>query len=167
MSTMVWTKHKPSQFSLITTAPSMLALMLFLHVQVISLKTLWTKIVSAKHFISGTLLHCQQLLMTTQWLPLQSIMFDLWVYNTLRHRLSHSRTVLFIIHMNSYQQLLKTIEEVKSTGKKVTVTVLPSQVNRKRKALLWESYSPANVSYSEPLKSHDSRSNRHPELARW
>ena len=43
--------------------------------------------------------------------------------------------------MNSYQQLLKTIEEVKSTGKKVTVTVLPSQVNRKRKSLLWVTFT--------------------------
>ena len=85
--------------------------------------------------------------MITQWLALQNIMFDLWVYNTLRHGLSPSRTVLFIILMNSYQQLLKTIEEVKSTGKKVTVTVLPSQVNRKRKSLLWDSHS-------DPMNKH-------------
>jgi len=40
------------------------------------------------------------------------------------------------IIMTNYQQLLMTIDELKATGKKVTVTVLPSQINRKRKALL-------------------------------
>jgi hypothetical protein len=38
--------------------------------------------------------------------------------------------------MTNYQQLLKSIDDIKATGKKVTVTVLPSQINRKRKALL-------------------------------
>ncbi|QDH50507.1 hypothetical protein [Synechococcus phage S-B43] len=38
--------------------------------------------------------------------------------------------------MTNYQQLLKSIDELKANGKKVTVTVLPSQINRKRKALL-------------------------------
>jgi len=38
--------------------------------------------------------------------------------------------------MTSYQQLLKTIDELKADGKKVTVTVLPSAVSRKRKSLL-------------------------------
>ncbi len=38
--------------------------------------------------------------------------------------------------MNSYQQLLKTIDELKADGKKVTVTVLPSQTTRKRKSAL-------------------------------
>jgi hypothetical protein len=38
--------------------------------------------------------------------------------------------------MTSYQQLLKIIDELKADGKKVTVTVLPSQTTRKHKALL-------------------------------
>ena len=39
--------------------------------------------------------------------------------------------------MTSYQQLLQSIDDIKASGKKVTVTVLPSQVQRKRKALIW------------------------------
>jgi len=46
--------------------------------------------------------------------------------------------------MTNYQQLLKSIDDIiesleqdlKNHGKKVTVTVLPSQVYRKRKALI-------------------------------
>ena len=50
-------------------------------------------------------------------------------------KVSYSVTTAII--MTNYQQLLKSIDEIKATGKKVTVTVLPSQINRKRKALLW------------------------------
>ena len=40
--------------------------------------------------------------------------------------------------MSSYQQLCDLIDTVKAEGhKKVTVTVLPSGVKRKRKSLLW------------------------------
>jgi hypothetical protein len=38
--------------------------------------------------------------------------------------------------MTSYQQLLKAIDDIQATGKKATVTVLPSAVSRKRKSLL-------------------------------
>jgi len=38
--------------------------------------------------------------------------------------------------MNSYQQLLNSIEALKAEGhKKVTVTVLPSGINRNRKSM--------------------------------
>lgn len=40
--------------------------------------------------------------------------------------------------MSSYQQLCELIDTVKAEGhQKVTVTVLPSGVKRKRKSLLW------------------------------
>ena len=40
--------------------------------------------------------------------------------------------------MSSYQQLCELIDTVKAEGhRKVTVTVLPSGVTRKRKSLLW------------------------------
>jgi len=38
--------------------------------------------------------------------------------------------------MTNYQQLLKSIDAIQAAGKKATVTVLPSQVYRKRKALI-------------------------------
>lgn len=39
--------------------------------------------------------------------------------------------------MNSYQQLLQSIDDIKASGKKVKVTVLPSAIRKKQKSLLW------------------------------
>ena len=51
--------------------------------------------------------------------------------------------------MSSVQQLLTAIDAVKSANPqaKVTVTVLPSQVTRKRKALIWYTQSAMTLNY--------------------
>lgn len=57
--------------------------------------------------------------------------------------------------MSSYQQLCDLIDAVKAEGhKKVTVTVLPSGVKRKRKSLLWFTVTVWPGDVIKPTKLH-------------
>ena len=50
--------------------------------------------------------------------------------------------------MSSTQQLLQTIDQLQQSNKKVTVTVLPSQVKRRRKSSIWLTQTKHIMTYS-------------------
>ena len=54
--------------------------------------------------------------------------------------------------MSSTQQLLQTIDQLQQSNKKVTVTVLPSQIKRRRKSAIWTTLTQHIMTYSNLSK---------------